>query len=528
MTQNIGDARNSDTAGQAEYNFPAGFVRVTDEPHQVFYDPFDAALDTANTWTTPTTGNAAVLAAVSAGTLSMGTGTTASGWSKLTSAGTFKPVVPSWLGYSFAILLPDGAAPTANAYRFWGAGTIPGVPTTAAPLTDAIGFELTTTGKLQAVVYAAGTRTLIADLSSTGTNTQPLDANNHRYIIYVRTDKTYFYIDNLITPVASSNFQAPQVQTLSLAMLAVGGATPPVSNTQIQCTGLAVWDTGKNAHQIADATYPWRRAQVSAAGAQLISSADGGQATIGTTTDVEVAAGNGTLVALLKRLRTLLNGGLPAALQTNGGLKTEGVAGGVPMPISGALTANQSVNQAQVAGTATDVNSGLKSAGTVRVVLATDQPQLTAKLLVTPDSVALPANQSVNTAQINGVAPSMGTGVVGTGVLRVVLATDQAALTTPMPVKDARSGTTANSSVTASLTVVTVLAANVNRLGATVYNEGTGILKLQLGASASATVYTVAMAAETYYEVPFGYTGILTGLWSVVASNAARVNELTT
>jgi hypothetical protein len=43
------------------------------------------------------------------------------------------------------------------------------------------------------------------------------------------------------------------------------------------------------------------------------------------------------------------------------------------------------------------------------------------KLLVTPDSVALPANQSVNTAQVNGVATSTGTGVAGTGTQRVTL-----------------------------------------------------------------------------------------------------------
>jgi hypothetical protein len=121
--------------------------------------------------------------------------------------------------------------------------------------------------------------------------------------------------------------------------------------------------------------------------------------------------------------------------------------------------AQQPINWLQLAGTAVDVNSGNKSAGTLRVVLATDQPdggffqttatnnalttgqmgafQLTAqralftnlrnasgtemgttsnplqvtlantgansnKLLVTPDSVALPANQSVNVSQING------------------------------------------------------------------------------------------------------------------------------
>ena len=46
------------------------------------------------------------------------------------------------------------------------------------------------------------------------------------------------------------------------------------------------------------------------------------------------------------------------------------------------------------------------------------------KLLVTPDSVALPANQSVNVAQINGVAPTMGNGASGTGVQRVTVAND--------------------------------------------------------------------------------------------------------
>lgn len=53
---------------------------------------------------------------------------------------------------------------------------------------------------------------------------------------------------------------------------------------------------------------------------------------------------------------------------------------GVTQPVSGTVTtappANASTNIAQIAGTATDVNSGNKSAGTIRVVLATDQPSL--------------------------------------------------------------------------------------------------------------------------------------------------------
>lgn len=68
------------------------------------------------------------------------------------------------------------------------------------------------------------------------------------------------------------------------------------------------------------------RAKVDASGVTVpISVADGQDATIGTTTDLE-ASGNGTVVGLLKRLRTLLNGGLPAALGSNGGLKIETVS----------------------------------------------------------------------------------------------------------------------------------------------------------------------------------------------------------
>lgn len=49
------------------------------------------------------------------------------------------------------------------------------------------------------------------------------------------------------------------------------------------------------------------------------------------------------------------------------------------------------------------------------------------KLLVTPDSVALPANQSVNVSQINGVTPLMGNGGTGTGSQRVTIASDNTA-----------------------------------------------------------------------------------------------------
>jgi hypothetical protein len=93
------------------------------------------------------------------------------------------------------------------------------------------------------------------------------------------------------------------------------------------------------------------------------------------------------------------------------------VASAQPVPSS-------KVDVSRVGGTAVDANSGVKSAGTQRVVIATDQPQLTNKLLVTPDSVALPANQSVNQAQTGGVATSMNSGVTDTGTQRVTISSD--------------------------------------------------------------------------------------------------------
>lgn len=230
---------------------------------------------------------------------------------------------------------------------------------------------------------------------------------------------------------------------------------------------------------------------------------------------------------------------------TTGGL-TDTQLRATPVPVSGTVTtsppSNASTNLAQVAGTTPDTNSGSKSAGTLRVVLATDQPALTNKLLVTPDSVALPANQSVNNAQINGVTPLMGNGVTGTGSQRVTIASDNTpfhvihdtgsttAVTGTVATKETRAATPAQSSVANSITSVSLLASNANRLGTTIFNDDTAgsgaTLKVKLGATASATSFTVAIAPQGYFEVPFSYTGAIDGIASAATGNA-RITELT-
>jgi hypothetical protein len=92
----------------------------------------------------------------------------------------------------------------------------------------------------------------------------------------------------------------------------------------------------------------------------------------------------------------------------------------------------------------------------------------------------------------------------------------------------ARAGTGTASSVASTVTTnTTILAANAARFGASIYNESTAVLFLLLGAGTeSATVYTLQMAAGSYYETPFGFTGIIKGHWAS-ANGAARVVEYT-
>jgi hypothetical protein len=88
-------------------------------------------------------------------------------------------------------------------------------------------------------------------------------------------------------------------------------------------------------------------------------------------------------------------------------------------------------------GTAIDTNSGVKSAGTQRVVIATDQVQLTNALKVDGSAVTQPvsgtvsitANSAVNVAQVAGTTTAVNAGTVSAGVQRVTLASDQTTLT---------------------------------------------------------------------------------------------------
>lgn len=69
-------------------------------------------------------------------------------------------------------------------------------------------------------------------------------------------------------------------------------------------------------------------------------------------------------------------------------------------------------------------------------------------------------------------------------------------------------------------------AANANRLGLSIFNEGAGTLYVVLGATiASSTNYSVQIVPGAYYELPYLYTGEIRAIFS--AAGTARVQELT-
>lgn len=91
-----------------------------------------------------------------------------------------------------------------------------------------------------------------------------------------------------------------------------------------------------------------------------------------------------------------------------------------------------------------------------------------------------------------------------------------------MPTASAAAAT----AVPAATSSTSLLAANSSRKGATIWNNSTAVLYVELGSTASATAYTAKLESGGYYEVPYSYTGAISGIWSAANGNAL-VRELT-
>jgi hypothetical protein len=234
-------------------------------PSQLFIETFESAtLDITNRWNAPTTGGTGVAATGVVGQTILDGGTTANSFSQLTMHTTFQPTEPGFLYMTERINIEFPVVTTAH--RWWGLGILPGSPTIATPVTQGVGFEIRTDGKLYASVYQTGTRVVIQDLSAaTGSGKQPADSNAHKYFTFFRGDYCYWAIDDPENVVATytTGANGPDKNTLNECLQVVSNSG---THAQLVVNAVCVGDTAHTTYQLSDGLYGWRKQTIKAAG----------------------------------------------------------------------------------------------------------------------------------------------------------------------------------------------------------------------------------------------------------------------
>lgn len=95
----------------------------------------------------------------------------------------------------------------------------------------------------------------------------------------------------------------------------------------------------------------------------------------------------------------------------------------------------------------------------------------------------------------------------------------------PLPVKELRTGTATCSNVSAAASDTSLLAANANRVWASIFNDSASVVYVKLGTGASSSSFTVTLMRGDYWEVPPCYTGPVNGYWQA-ATGSARLTEI--
>jgi hypothetical protein len=191
---------------------------------------------------------------------------------------------------------------------------------------------------------------------------------------------------------------------------------------------------------------------------------------------------------------------------------------------SGNSYINVKVNPSGALSTAVGDISGVVGqqamASSLPVVIASNQTSI-------PVAATLSAETTKVIGTVNqGTSPWVTSATLAAETTKVIGTVNQG--TSPWVVSSSTSTTSSITSVASSGSSVTLLASNANRKYATIFNESTKLLYVKLGATASATSYTVQMPPNSYYELPTIniYTGIIDGIWASANGNA-RLTELT-
>lgn len=267
---------------------PYGSLHVATDPTIAFADPFDGVVfDTINRWNT----YGSVAAAQTQGNLAINPSTTASA----TVAVASQPLINIGLQVQVAMIVKFESGTTAlGNHRFFGLGTAPSnVGTAAAPLTDAVGFEIDTSGVLRASVYDTGTRVFTQAL------TMPTDGLSHILMMYLRGDLAMFYLDDMFTAVATT-YTGPASSNLPVRLASLNSASVTAATPTMVVEAMGVMDPCRLAPGVSDGTYPWRKVRIDPQGAMSVAprAADLAVTAVGTSGNAVTctipAAGAGT------------------------------------------------------------------------------------------------------------------------------------------------------------------------------------------------------------------------------------------
>lgn len=231
---------------------PYGYVKTSGEFINLFGDNFDSSgFDTLNRWNAPVLFNGGATTQ-SLGTLTLSTTTTTLSQIAISTQPTFTTSVSFlWFGMITQMESPLVIGP----HRFWGFGTPNPTYAVATPLLNAIGFEIDAAGDMNAVIYSNGTKIFSTLLTYDPTNPGG-------YAVATKANVTYFFINDLEVPVATSYLNTPDSYTLPYRQHIINpvSATSAATNWKTQALGLA--DSAPNQIGISDGAFPWRKLKV--------------------------------------------------------------------------------------------------------------------------------------------------------------------------------------------------------------------------------------------------------------------------
>lgn len=193
---------------------------------------------------------------------------------------------------------------------------------------------------------------------------------------------------------------------------------------------------------------------------------------------------------------------------------------GIELTVSGGSTPPVSTSAIMVAG--------IDAASAARVLRTHTDGTLFVTGSVSATVTSVGQGNAGSIAQSWYVQLTNGSAAIGNNQAAALFVTGNVTVTNIVTTSIQRSTSSSVVAVARSATSTTILAANGYRNGASVFNDSNAVLYLRLsGGTASSTSYSTKLGAQSYFEVPEDYSGIISGIWASAGTGNALVTEYT-